>query len=143
MQTYTTFKAKNCYALNKILGGRTPVKFVTANANQLGRKVITTKQATPPQVQRITPSLSKVTNIPQQQVRTVGSQQQDGTLHGVVKTTPTAQFVQNSGLVATHVKGLSTGTQFLTATGQKVQIIASSPQNLGGLLLCNVHLALI
>ena len=95
----------------------------------MGRKIITTKQ-TSPQIQRITPSLSKVTNTSQQQIRTVGNQQQDGALHGVVKTTPATQFVQNSGIVAAHVKGLSTGTQFLTATGQKVQIIAGS-QNLG------------
>ncbi|EEB14431.1 nfrkb, putative [Pediculus humanus corporis] len=128
-QEIVTTAGKKIIIQTSFAGGRTPVKFVTANTNQLGRKIITTKQ-TSPQIQRITPSLSKVTNTSQQQIRTVGNQQQDGALHGVVKTTPATQFVQNSGIVTAHVKGLSTGTQFLTATGQKVQIIAGS-QNLG------------
>ncbi|KAK6621385.1 hypothetical protein RUM43_011691 [Polyplax serrata] len=133
-QEIMTSAGKKIIIQTSFSGGRTPVKFVTANANPLGRKVVATKQAAPSQIQRLTPALSKMTTLPQQQqqVRTVVPQQQDGgAIHGVVKTAPAAQFVQNSGLVATHVKGLSSGTQFLTATGQKVQIIASSPQNLG------------
>lgn len=109
------------------------MKFVTTNAGQAGQRLITTKSvAATPHVQRVTTTMPKhvVATISQPQMRSVGTQQQDTPLHNIIKS-PTAQFVHNSGLVATQVKNLTAGTQFVTATGQKVQIIASSPQNLG------------
>lgn len=110
------------------------MKFVTTSAGQVGQKIITAKQAigAPAQIQRVSTTLPKhvVANFSHPQMRSVGTQQQETPLHNLMKT-PTAQFVQNSGIIATPMKNLTAGTQFVTATGQKVQIIASSPQNLG------------
>lgn len=110
------------------------MKFVTTTAGQGGQKIISTKQTvtTTPHVQRMTTTMPKhvVATLTHPQMKSVGTQQQETPLHSLMKN-PTAQFVQNSGLVAAQMKNLTAGTQFLTTTGQKVQIIASSPQNLG------------